>query len=339
MSVDYVALLQSVSRGQVPGLALIHGSDVQLIDDALTAVSRALFPDAAAAVFDREVFDGRRVDLETVTNAAATLPLRSARRLVTVRHCQALGSKGAEALRRYVASPNPAACLLFLADEPLGLTRDRRNAHWLLETIPAVAVVELPARRGRALEEWVRQRAGAEGLTVSEEAARLLIHCVGDDSALLLGEVRKAALAGGPDNRAVGVKEVGAVVGEHRLAGLLELHRAVERRELGLALRTLDRLLATEDPMAILAGLTREARMAWAARDWQHRGQSVDSIARALRRPAPAVEALLTSIARLPAAALAERLRRCWEAERRLKTGGEPQAEITALVAELARAG
>src|SRR5207244_9053046 len=87
------------------------------------------------------------------------------------------------------------------------------------------------ARQGRGLAGWLRQRAAAEGLQVSEEATRLLIEWVGEDGAVLLGEVRKAALAGGADNRSVGVNEVGAIVGERRLADVFELTRAVQRSE------------------------------------------------------------------------------------------------------------
>src|SRR5437762_14329503 len=103
-------------------------------------------------------------------------------------------------------------------------------------------------REGRSAEAWLRQRAGAEGLTISEEAARLLVQWVGEDGATLLGEARKAALAGGHDNHAVGVEEVTAVVGEHRLSGVVDLTRAAQRREAGSALLTLDRLLAAEEP-------------------------------------------------------------------------------------------
>ena len=51
----------------------------------------------------------------------------------------------------------------------------------------------------------------------------------------MLGEARKAALAGGPENRAVSVNEVTAVVGEHRVGAVYKLTRAIERREAGLA--------------------------------------------------------------------------------------------------------
>jgi len=337
--VDYAAFLRNAERGQLPPIALLHGADPQLLDDALAVVARALFPDPSLAVFDRDAFDAREAEVEAVVNAALTLPVQAALRLVVVRRAQALAPKGTETLTRYLARPNPAAAVLLLADEPLGVSRDRRNPHWLLGVLPATAVVELLPRRGRALEEWLRQRALAEGLSVSEEAARLLVQWVGEDSAALLGEARKAALAGGSDNRAVGVTEVTAVVGEHRVSAIFELTRAIERHEVGLALKTLERLLATEDAVFVLAALTRDVRTAWMVRAWRERGQTVDQIARMLRRPPGAVEALVAAATTQTADVLAGKLVRCWRAEQRLKSGGEARAEMAALVAELCGAG
>lgn len=330
---DPTAFLREVERGRVPPVALVHGADVQLVDDLLAAVSRALFPEAAHAAFDREVLDGRETSVDTVVSAALTLPFGSAARLVAVRHCQAL--KSGEGLAAYVKSPNPSAVLLLLADESLRAGRDRKGDHWLLGTVPAASVVEPVARRGRALEDWLRQRAQLDGLTVSEGAARLLVSWVGDEPALLVGEVRKAALAGGPDNRNVGEAEVRAVVGEHRVSGIFDLTRALERRDLGLALRTLDALLATEEPMLLIAILTREVRTAWTVQLWRRAGQSVDQIARILRRPSPAIEALLGSLGAESPASLGDKLRRCWEVEHALKSSGEPRAELAVLVSEL----
>lgn len=336
---DYTAFLRNIERGTLPPATLVHGADAQLLDDALAVISRTLFREPGQAVLDRDLFDGREVEIATVVNAAQTLPVQAPARLVVVRHSQALAARGADLLARYLANPNPSAVLLLLADEPLGPSRDRRAPHWLLETVPAAQVVELIVRRGRALEEWLRQRALAEGLTVSDEAARLLVQWVGEDTAALLGEARKAAVAGGPDNRAVGVNEVTAVVGEHRVRPVFELSRAIERREAGLALRTLERLLATEDPLFVLAAVTRDVRTAWMVRDWRSRGQSVDQIARTLRRPPGVVEAVVAAAMAHTSGTLADKLVRCWQVEWRLKSGGVPRAELATLVAELARAG
>jgi DNA polymerase-3 subunit delta len=339
---DPTAFLRSVERGQVPPVALVHGADVQLMDDLLAAVTRALFPDPAHTAFDREILDGREASVEGLVSTALTLPFSAAARLVVVRHCQALAAKGGEALGQYVAQPNPTTVLLLLADESLRASRDRKTDHWLLGIVPASAptgvVVEPVARRGRALEEWLRQRAQLDGLTVSEEAARLLVQWVGDDPALLFGEVRKAALAGGPDNRSVGEAEIRAVVGEHRVSGIFDLTRALERRDLAQALRTLDALLTTEEPMLVIAMLTREVRTAWTVQLWRGAGQSVDQIARILRRPPAAIEALLVSLGAESPAALGTKLRRCWEVEWALKSSGEPRAELALLVSELCAA-
>jgi DNA polymerase-3 subunit delta len=340
--VDPTAFLREVERGQVRALALVHGADAQLVDDLLAGVSRALFPDPASAAFDREILDGREASVESVLSAALTLPFGAAARLVVVRHSQALAAKGSEGLVEYVKRPNPTTVLLLLADESLRAGRERKSDHWLLGIVPAAAptsvVVEPVARRGRALEEWLRQRADLDGLAVSEAAARLLVSWVGDDPALLVGEVRKAALAGGPDNRKVDEAEVRAVVGEHRVSGVFDLTRALERRDLGLALRTLDGLLATEEPMLLIAMLTREVRTAWTVQLWRRAGQSVDQIARLLRRPPAAVDALLGSLGGESPASLGDKLRRCWEVERSLKSSGEPRAELAVLVSELCSA-
>jgi DNA polymerase III delta subunit len=123
-------------------------------------------------------------------------------------------------------------------------------------------------------------------------------------------------------------------VGEHRLDAIFDLTRAVERRDLAGALKMLDRLLATEDAMLLLSVLTRDVRTAWTALAWRRRGRSVDEIARALRRPPQVIEAL-TGAAGASETGFAWKLSRCWDAERRLKSSGEPGAEMAALVADL----
>jgi len=331
---DYGAFLKLAERGEAPPLALLHGGDVQLLDDALAAATRGLFADRAMAAWGREVFDARESSVDEIVRSASTLPLGVDRRLVAVRRAQALAAKGSESFAAYAKSPNPASCLLLLADEGLRASRERRNDHWLLGALPAAAVVELPTRGGRDLAGWIRQRAALEGLTISDEAARLLVELAGEDTATLLGEARKAALAGGPDNRNVGVKDVGAIVGEQRLDDIFDLTRAVERRDQAGALRTLDRLLATEDAMLLLTVLARDVRTAWTAVALRRRGRSVEEIARALRRPPIVIEAL-SGAASGSEVHFAWKLRRCWDVERRLKSSGEPRAEMVALVADL----
>ena len=331
---DFAAFSRAAERGQLPPVVLIHGGDPQLLDDALAAATVSLLPDASLVTLGREVLDGETAATAEVVRSAMTLPLMTSVRLVAVRRAQAL--KPAPEFAEYARDPNPATCLLLLADEGLEPTRDRRQRHWLLDAVPAAGVVTLAVRQSTDLQVWLRQRGSQEGLSITAEAAKLLVEWVGDDTAALLGEARKAALASSGPPGTVDVKDVQAVVGEQRLAGVFDLTRAIEKRDVGAALKTLDRLLAVEEAMRLLALLSGEVRLGWRVKDLTARGQSPDQIARAVGRPAWLVKARVSPATATPDAVFATWLRRCRDVEQRLKSGGEERAELAALVAELA---
>jgi len=123
------------------------------------------------------------------------------------------------------------------------------------------------------------------------------------------------------------------------VSAAFDLSRAVERRDLAQALRLLDQLLATEDAMPLLALLTRSVRIAAIVRALAARGQSSAQIAPAVRPvPVPAIEAMMARVTGVSESTLLAQLERCWQAEWRCKSGGEPRAELTALVADLCSA-
>jgi len=291
--VQYAAWLQGLTRGQVAPVVLLHGPEPFLIDEALAGLTRVICSDPGLLAMSREVLEAREAGAEGIVRAAETLPWGTPRRLVVARGVEALAAKQAEPLVEYLRAPNPATVLALAVSQPLA------SSHWLRTAVPAAAAVEIPELAGRALAGWLRSRASAEGLELADDAAQLLVAMVGDDPAALVGEMGKAALAGGPENRRVGTAEVRAVVGEHRSHDVFELTRAVERRDSAAALLLLERLLAAgEEPLRILAILS---------------GQS--------RHAAPR--------------AVGERLERCWQVERRLKLGGAPRPELAVLVALL----
>jgi len=160
--VEYVELLRAVERGAPPPVALLHGADPLLLDDALGLAARALFRGPEETALAREVFEGAETTVEAVVRSAQTVPFMTSRRLVVVRRCQALPARGADALAQYARDPNPTTCLFLLADEALGAGRERRQDHWLLGAIPAALTVALAVPTGRALEGWLRQRSRFE---------------------------------------------------------------------------------------------------------------------------------------------------------------------------------
>lgn len=293
---QYSAWLRALELGQVAPVVVLNGPEPFLIEEAVGRLTRVVCPDPALLAMSREVLEAREAGPEGIVRAAETLPWGAPRRLVIARGVEALGTKQAEPLVAYLRAPNPSTVLALAVFQPLA------PSHWLLKAVPAGSVVELPQLTGRALVAWLRSRASAEGYELGDDAAQLLIAMVGDDPAALTGEVAKAAIGGGAENRRVGVAEVRAVVGEHRSREVFELTRAVDEGNAGAALPLLERLLAGgEEPLRILAILAGQAR-------------------------------------RQPAVTAPVRLARCWQAERRLKLGGPPRPELVLLVADLCRA-
>ena len=327
---DYTVFLREVAKGQVPPVVLLHGPEPLLLEDAVGCVTQALFPGSSDLSLLRETLDLKEVAVESVVQSALTLPWMGTRRLVVVRSADGLGARQGERLATYLRSPNPATALLLLAATPLA------PSHWLLGVVPRSDVVAALRPSGGQLTAWLRERARTAGIALDADAATLLVDLCGDDLTQLWGEVEKAALAGGPDNRRVGVAEVRAVVGEHRLRHIFDLTRALALGDAGAALPLCESLQnAGEDPLAVLAMLAREVRAAWQVTEGLRAGRREEEIARDLRRPPAAAAALIKRARSLPPGAATRLLRRAWETERRLKLGGAPRAELSLLIADL----
>jgi DNA polymerase-3 subunit delta len=219
--------------------------------------------------------------------------------------------------------------LLLLATELLPA------GHWLARPGAGVEVVPVPRPgRGRPLVAWLRSRARAAGVDLAEDAAVLLIDLTGEELSRLASELDKAAIAAGRPR--IGVDDVRAVVGEHRARHLFDLGDAVARRDVGLALSLLDSLLGGgEDPVRLVAVLAGIVRLWWETAEALREGRSEADVARGLRGPPHAREAVIARARTLSAEAAARNLFRCWTAERRLKLSGPPRPEVSLLVAEL----
>src|SRR5262249_48203128 len=213
---------------------------------------------------------------------------------------------------------------------PLVVGRPLPSSHWLRRAGPAASIVTVSAPAGRQLVSWLQARARAEGFELDEDAAEVLVELSGNDLTRLRGEVEKAALAGGRDNRRVGAAEVRAVVGEHRLRHIFELTRAVIAGDAASALWLLELLLnAGEDPLGVLGMLGREARALVQAAEGLRRDRREEQIARSLGRPHAAALAVIERARAMAPGAPARLLERCWDAERRLKLSAPARPDLS----------
>jgi len=328
--VDVFSFLRALEQGRVAPVYLFVGPETLLIDEALSHLTTCLLPDPSLRDPNRQLFRGADDTAEPILEAVRGLPFLSARRLVIVRDAEKLPAKEGDRLAEYVRSPNPSTCLVFVAE-----TADSRRA--LFRAIPDAGVVEARPLGTRALPVWLRHRAKEGGVDLAPEAATLLVELAGEEAAILAGELEKAILYAGGGR--VGVEEVRAVLGVERVHSIFELTNGLVRRDITVAVGVVEKLLAAgEEPLGVLAMVAREIRFLWQVKLWTSAGKRQDEIARAARRPASVLESALARAETTSPAELRRGLQRCWDVERRLKSGTpSPREELELLLFDLCR--
>jgi DNA polymerase-3 subunit delta len=328
---DHAGFLAALDRGDVEPVVLLHGREPTLAIEAIGRLARAVCGAGADLALARETVDVRETGIDAAVRAARVLPFLAGRRVVVARAAETLAEKAAAALLDYARSPSPTSVLVLVAE------RELEGGHWLVRALPPAAVVALALPAGRGLIGWLRGHGRAAGIDLAEDAAQMLVDLVGDDPGALVTELEKAALAGGPDNFRVSGSLVEEAVGVRRARSIFELFRALEARDRGRALAVLQALLdgGEQDPLGVVTMLARETRVAWQVKEWCRRGRQAHDIARALRRPPGVVTALMARAEAMSPGEAGRGLARCWEAERRLKLGANPRAELMLLVADL----
>jgi DNA polymerase III delta subunit len=287
------------------------------------------------------VFHADTADPGAVVEAGEALPLFAGPRLVVVRGLAEAPARVVDRLGAALEGAGRAEGRWPAAGTTVALVAagaDRRAP--ALRLLDEAARVEVRPPPARALGGWLRDRARAAGVTLTPEAARLLVEQAGDGAGRLLGELDKAALLVGPGGR-VDEAAVRALAGAGASPRYWELTAALEEGRRADALRLLEALLAEgDDPLVALAWLSghvatlaRVAAGLAAGLDTRGLGQALKT-----RRPDFAVERLAVRARGLGEAGIARAAARCYQVERRLKaSGGSPRALLTALVADLAR--
>jgi DNA polymerase III subunit delta len=300
-----------------------------------------VLPDPAATAWNREVLYADVTTPEALVSAGLALPLLGDRRVVLVRGVGELGAKAVERLRLAVEGargqpggwPTAGTTLLLVA---VGLERKSP----VLRLVPEAEQVEARPPAGRAVTGWLQARARGMGLTLTPAAAEMLIGLVGDDLSRLAGELTKAAILVGSEGQ-VTEEVVTALVGESRVRQYWELGQALEDGDQPRALRVLDQLLAAgEEPTPLLGQIVGYLRDVWRVKAALTEGRDARQMAKVLPRPRPpfAVQRLIARADAVPGAMVEAAVTRCFDVERRLKSGeGEPRALLTALVADVAR--
>jgi len=246
------------AKTRTPQTHFLTGSDEAAVRKAALALARELAPGADA--FGLETIDGATDSVDAAADcvyetiqALLTLPFLGGSKLVWLKNASFF-SDSVTGRSESVLGALERLCGILNSGLPEGvnfllsapLADKRRAAFKSLSKLAATQVHDLPdlGLRGdeEAIVEWTASRTRERSLQLDPDAIEVLAARVGLGTLQLESELEKLETAFGTARR-VSAEDVRILVPQTREGGIFDLSEAIARRDLSLALETLDQLL------------------------------------------------------------------------------------------------
>jgi len=240
---------------------LVAGEELYLQSAVVKALREATLAGGTPGLNEDQLIAGEAT-VDSVLSAARTLPMMAQRRWVLLRSVERWETKkesGRQAndplarIAQYASDPVPSTVLVLLAaklDRRRKLYAAAKKAGWLVSCDPLSR---------RELPSWIVRLAGSQGNRLSRSVAELIGELAGPDLSDVAHAVERVSLYAG--QREITEGDVAECVVRMRPTEVWDLGNAVGRRDLGTALKTLDRVYDNQDRGLRLVGV-----LAWAAR-------------------------------------------------------------------------
>ncbi|MCA9585664.1 MAG: DNA polymerase III subunit delta [Myxococcales bacterium] len=229
--------IRTATEGAVLPLYLLVGEERLLRDRAVDAIVRAALGGGLAELNVDKMTAGE-VDVESVVNAARTVPMMAKRRVVLVRSLERWDNANAaasddvkrlgplDALAEYAKAPSDTACVVLVGEKLDG----RRKLFTLAKKEGFLVECALP--NARELPAWVRDRAKEKGHAISRDVCELIAEIAGTDLSNLDDVIERLSLFVG-EGAPITEEAVAACVTRVKLADTWKLVDAVATRDLG----------------------------------------------------------------------------------------------------------
>jgi DNA polymerase-3 subunit delta len=273
---------------------LIHGDDHGRITERRGRL-RAI-AEAQSGPQGIEFLEGEEATPDAAAYALSAMTFAVGRRFIIVDGAERWKEKGLESLEGALASMPPDTTIAFFAREdsrakaPKPLHDAVRKAGGHIDAEQSIKSWELP--------KWVIARAAELGLSLEPDAARALVHHVGDRQQRLLRELEKLALGAGTGASldVAEVEELSAASAEHRAWSLADALVGGDSRNalaLYLALRG-----QGERVPGLLYWMGQRVRLAHDVAEGIESGEPIAQIKRGLRMPGRAADRLIADARR-----------------------------------------
>ncbi len=289
-TVKAATLLKQAARGQLDPLYAVIGDDDVAKDRVVSALVQSVEPDFRMLNVERLYLRDLPGDVSKagrIVDAARTLPMMSARRVVIVQDAEKLlakkdepageeqeeakaaskpagRSRGAarksaaslehDLLEAYFRDPSPETCLVFVLP-PLG-ERDRGRRPFKVFFERATSVLCLRQAETGEIAALVQAMVSRAGMRIERAAERLLVErAAGDRSRARMETDRACLYAAGRE--VVTLADVEAIIGSASVTDAWRLVRHMEAGKLAQALGELDMLLAEGGVPVMILGQLR----------------------------------------------------------------------------------
>ncbi|MFN3199337.1 MAG: DNA polymerase III subunit delta [Bradymonadia bacterium] len=313
---------KTLDGGNQP-IYLLHGEEPFLMRQAAQWLKETVLT-GAVEDFNFDRFDAREsVKAARVIEAARTLPMMAPRRLVRVIHAEVMltdrNAAQAEVLLSYLKDPDPSSCLVLQAHSKI-----KKNTKVYKAIAKTGCVYEAKTPYERELPGWLAQQARRRGRVLRPDAASLMVDAVGRDLSGLDSALERLCLyVSEPD--AIELKHVEDSVAHTRTRTIWELVDAIAARNAGQALAQAHELLSQgENPLGLLAMITRQVRQLIIGRSVRARGADAKAVAQAAGVPPFRAQSFMRQLDRYRGDELLWALNRLTAADQALKRSKVP---------------
>ena len=317
-----------MSTAKVMPVYVLNGQDAFLRETFREEIVRMAVGDAETQTcvtsFDADA------ELAEVLDELRTLPFLAPRRVVVLRDADGFlkgNKKHREALEEYLKKPSATGTLILTVSSWPSNTR-------LYKLVAKIGVTRDCHPTQEKTRNWLEERARKRGKTIDHQARELLLEWLGNDLAVLDGEMEKLSLYVGP-RESITPEDVSAVVIATAGPAAFALRDALVAGSVQAALKALDGMLTVRgDEFLVLGILAAHLRRSLQGRQLLAEGKNPDGALNP-RTPYQAKQAFVAMVRRRSLERVQQDIRRLIGADLRMKSGQEPVGTLQELVVSL----
>lgn len=243
---SYRNFLDEAGKGFPSSNYLLASSDPFLHSEAVSLIKAQIPPeerDFSFHSFDLVSTGNESVPFEQILDVLNTVPFFGGRKHIVVENFQKLLKKEFKKLEQYLQNPSESSCLILL-----NFGQIKKEAKDKLKSVKQI-LLDISERE---IPSWLKQKAKAKGLTISDSAAEYLLGTIGPDLGMLSSEIDKCTLIG---KTSVDKKDIIDIIEGKRTYNAFDLVNAINAGDAEKAFRIYAILRETEEPYSLLGAL------------------------------------------------------------------------------------